>query len=289
MFTHGDADVNGIQLHYVTAGEGKPIVFLHGAPEFWYEWKNQLAEFSRDHRTVAPDLRGFNLSSKPPEVEQYRKEHLVEDVRVLADHLGLRPFTLVGHDWGGGVAYAFALTYPDYLERLVIVNMAHPAIFDRELRENPAHQQACQYMLEFRAPGSEEVFSADNFAGETAMFRKAGLSEDDLRLYQEAWSQPGWLRGCFNYYRAEEVGPPGPDGSPANGNYVPYLSDLTVRVPTLVIWGEKDPMLLTSNLDGLESYVPDLTVRRIPEGSHWVIHEQPDLVNGYIRTFLGEG
>jgi pimeloyl-ACP methyl ester carboxylesterase len=138
MVTHDCADVNGVRLHYVTAGEGPPILFLHGFPEFWYEWKLQLADLSRDHRVVAPDLRGCNLSAEPANPDQYRKEILVEGVRALAEQLGLRPFTLVGHDWGDGLALAFAMTHPHYLARLVVINAPHPAIWDRELRENPA-------------------------------------------------------------------------------------------------------------------------------------------------------
>jgi len=157
MFKHEYAEVNDIRLHYVTVGKGKLIMFLHGFPEFWYEWKNQLTEFGRDYQAVAPDMRGYNLSSKPPDVEHYRMKYLVEDVRQLAEHLGHRKFILVAHDWGGPVAWALAMRRPDYLERLIIINAPHPLIFERELRQNPAKKKSSQYMLIVRSPVAEQT------------------------------------------------------------------------------------------------------------------------------------
>lgn len=288
---HEYADVNGVRLHYVTAGQGKLIMFLHGFPEFWYEWKKQLVEFGRDHQAVAPDMRGYNLSSKPAELEQYEVPRLVEDVRALAEHLGHRRFILVGHDWGGAVAWAFALAHPDHLEKLVAINIPHPAIFDRELRRNPAQQQASQYMLLFRSPQAEAALSANNYERLTSAvlgeaMRQGHLTEEDHVAYIGAWSRPGALTGGLNYYRAARIGPPGDHGEAGLGNFPLDPDALTVRVPTLVIWGEKDTALLTGNLDGVEQYVPNLTVRRVPDASHWIVHEKPDLVNRYIREFI---
>jgi epoxide hydrolase 4 len=295
MFQHDYAEVNGVRLHYVAAGEGPLILFLHGFPEFWYGWKEQLAEFGRDNLAVAPDMRGYNLSSKPTAVEQYGMSHLVEDVRALAAHLGHKKFVLVGHDWGGVVAWAFALTHPECLEKLVIVNAPHPAVFLRELRHNPAQQQASQYMLLFRAPQAEAVLSANNYATLIKVvleLRNGPFTEEDKQAYLAAWSQPGALTGGLNYYRASSIGPPA-QGESANAKVDEVLlrfglepSRSQVTVPTLVIWGEKDTALLTGNLDGLEKFVPKLTVKRIPEGTHWVAHERPAEVNGYIREFL---
>ncbi len=286
---HEYAEVNGVRLHYVSAGKGKLILFLHGFPEFWYEWKNQLAEFGRQRLAVAPDMRGYNLSAKPAELEQYQMGRLVEDVRALAERLGRKRFVLVGHDWGGAVAWAFAATHPEYLEKLVIINAPHPGVFQRELRENPAQQKASQYMLMFRSEKAEEILSSNNYAflekvvlGEG--LQKGHVTQDDRKAYLEAWSQPGALTGGLNYYRAARVGPPAGD-QPA-GNIAPNLAALVIKVPTLVIWGEKDTALLTGNLEGLDKFVPDLKIQRIPDGSHWVIHEQPALVNRYISEFL---
>jgi pimeloyl-ACP methyl ester carboxylesterase len=130
---HRFAEVNGIKLHYATTGEGPLIIFLHGFPEFWYQWKTQLVEFGRDFQAVASDMRGYNLSSSPADISQYRAKLLVDDVRALADHLGKNKFVLVGHDWGGIVAWTFAAMYPERLELLVILDAPHPAVFEREL------------------------------------------------------------------------------------------------------------------------------------------------------------
>jgi pimeloyl-ACP methyl ester carboxylesterase len=287
---HRYADVNGIRLHYVTAGHGPLILFLHGFPEFWYAWKDQLAAFGRDHRAVAPDMRGYNLSSKPAEVAAYAVKHLVADVRGLADHLEAKTFVLVGHDWGGVVAWAFALRHPERLEKLVIVNAPHPEVFARELRENPAQQTASRYMLLFRSPEAEQLLAADDHRRLLAMFRREGVpfTDEDRAQYLAAWSQPGALSGGLNYYRAAGVGPPTLEGAPAR-SFSGAPSSRTVTVPTLVIWGERDTALLTGNLDGLETFVPNLTIKRVPDGSHWVVHQQPELVNRLIRDFLAVG
>jgi pimeloyl-ACP methyl ester carboxylesterase len=291
MLAHQEADLNGVRLHYVTAGTGRLLLFAHGFPEFWYAWKDQSAEFERDYQVVAPDLRGYNLSSKPAEVDQYKIPLLVEDLRRLADHLGHRKLYLVGHDWGGLVAWAFALIYPEYLEKLVIINAPHPAIFERELRENPAQQRASRYMLRFRSSQAEQILSANNYAALVDTVLTEGLkqgyfTDEDRRAYLEAWSRPGALTGGLNYYRAARLGPPMAEGGQDTGSLTADLPSLVVRVPTLVIWGEKDRALLPGNLVGLEQYVPDLTVKRIPDGSHWVVHEQPAQVNASLREFL---
>ncbi len=288
MFKHNYADVNNIRLHYVTAGKGKLIMFLHGFPEFWYAWRNQLAEFGRDHQAVAPDMRGYNLSSKPSDVEQYRIKYLVEDIRAFAEHLGHRRFILVAHDWGGGVAWPFAMRHPQYLEKLVIINAPHPIIFVRELRDNPAQQKASQYILVHRSPEAERILAKNNCALLVGSLMEDGMkqgyfSEEDRKAYLEAWSQPGALTGGLNYYRAASLGPFTGEGDESL-SADPSL--FAVRVPTLVIWGEKDRWLLAGNLEGLEKYVPNLTIKRIPDGSHWVIHERPALVNSYIREFI---
>jgi pimeloyl-ACP methyl ester carboxylesterase len=288
MFKHEYADVNNVRLHYVIAGSGKLIMFLHGFPEFWYEWKDQLAEFGRDYQAVAPDMRGYNLSSKPAEVEQYRMKYLVEDIRALAEYLGHKKFVLVAHDWGGGVAWPFAIRHPECLEKLIIINAVHPIIFMRELRDNPAQRKASQYILVYRTFKAEEILYRDNHALLISNLLEDGLkqgyfTEEDRKAYIEAWSQPGALTGGLNYYRAATLGS---FTGESDEDLSADTSLFMVTVPTLVIWGEKDKWLLTGNLEGLEKYVPNLTVRRIPDGSHWVIHEKPALVNAYIREFI---
>jgi len=279
------AQINGIRLHYVESGSGPLIIFLHGFPEFWYEWKNQLDEFGKDHHAVAPDMRGYNLSDKPANLDAYEMKNLVEDVRALSEHLGYKKFTLVAHDWGGGVAWSFAITHPELLDKLVIVNCPHPAILARELTNNPAQQKASQYMLMFRSPQAEQMLSANNYAALVEGVLGDGLKSGvftaaDKDAYIAAWSQPGALTGGLNYYRAAKLGPP--EGAAPAASLTADAPSQIVKVPTLVIWGDKDTALLT----GLDQFVPNLTVKRIPDGSHWVIHEKPALVNRYIRDFI---
>jgi pimeloyl-ACP methyl ester carboxylesterase len=193
---------NGITLHYASAGSGALVLFVHGFPEFWYEWKDLLSEFGRDHLAVAPDMRGYNLSSKPPEVRDYRAKHLVEDLRLLMDHLGHERCVMVAHDWGGAVAWSFAALHPQRLDRLVIVNAPHPLTFARELRDNPAQRQASAYMNLFRSDKAERVLSENGCARLQRMTLDAwsgngGTATDaDRRAYLAAWTQAGALTGA---------------------------------------------------------------------------------------------
>jgi epoxide hydrolase 4 len=283
--THEYINVNGVNPHYAKAGNGKKLImFVHGFPEFWYQYRNQLKEFSKtdEYTVIAPDMRGYNLSSKPDSLEKYQIKYMVEDLRQLSEKLGYKKFTLVAHDWGGGIAWWFAITHPEYLDKLVIINMAHPATFHRELTHNPEQQKASSYIALFRTPDYEQTLSANNYEmlvnvviGDDLKARN--FTEADKEEYLKAWSQPGALTAGLNYYRANE-----------SYYQVPGLETHSHRVdiPTLVIWGEKDQALMKSNLDGLEDYIPDLTIKRIPEGSHWVIHEYPELVNKYIKEFI---
>ena len=286
------AVVNDIRLHYISVGQGKLIMFIHGFPEFWAEWENQLVEFGKDYQAVAPDMRGYNLSSKPEAVEAYHVKHLINDLRALAQHLGHQKIILVAHDWGGAVAWSAAMRYPQWVEKLIIINSPHPAVFARELLNNPAQQAASQYMLLFRSPKAERVLSENNYARLMDMVTQFGsrwvMTAEIRQQYIAAWSQPGALTGGLNYYRVSPLYPP---TSPEDFQKIESILGLphemlAVKVPTLVIWGEQDRALLTGNLAGLEEYVADLTVERIPDGSHWISHEQPERVNELIRGYL---
>src|SRR5258708_25118366 len=191
------ADVNGVRLHYVEHGKGPLILFLHGFPEFWYSWTNLLLDFGRDHHAVAVDMRGYNLSSRPEAVDAYSVPVIVEDIRALAVKLKARKFVLVGHDWGGVIAWAFAAQHPEMLARLVIINAPHPTVFSPELASNPAQQKASGYFNLFNSPQAEQVLSQSNYAGMLAAFGSS-LKEEDRKIYLAAWNRPGGFAGGLN-------------------------------------------------------------------------------------------
>ena len=289
---HHFVKLDGMRLHYADAGEGPLMLFVHGFPEFWYAWKNQLDEFSRDHHAVAPDMRGHNLSGKPAAVKDYRPKHLVADLRNLIDHLGGRPCIVVAHDWGGAAAWNLAAEHPEYIRKLIIINSPHPVTFARELRDNPAQIEASRYMLLLRQARAEQLMAENNFERLAGMLSKlttdkAWLTEELLDRYREAWAQPGALNCSLNYYRASPLHPATPEEPGAAGLDLDP-AQFIVRVPTLVIWGERDTALLPGVLDGLDEFVTDLTVKRIANGSHWVIHEHPEEVNRLIREFISK-
>ncbi|MCF8149239.1 MAG: alpha/beta hydrolase [Burkholderiaceae bacterium] len=295
---HFFAAVNGIRLHCVAEGatDAPLMLFIHGFPEFWLCWRGQLKEFGRDHRAVAFDLRGHNLSDKPEGVEAYRVKPLLEDLRQLIEHLQAgredKPCILVAHDWGGAIAWTFAAVHPQYVKKLVIINAPHTVPFARALASDPVQQEASRYMLLLRHAKAERVLQENDYARLLAMFSRTvdghcALSEEEIPLYREAWSQAGALTGALNLYRASPLYPPTADDPGAAALKLDPVA-LTVHVPTLVIWGEADTALGAVLLDGLEALVPDLRIRRIAEGSHWVIHEQPRQVSAAIREFLNE-
>lgn len=276
-------ETNGIKMHYVKAGEGpKLVVMAHGFPEFWFGNYNILKSFvgSKEYTAVAPDMRGYNLTEKPGKIKDYQVKNMVDDLIGLAKGLGHDKFNLIGHDWGGIVCWWLAIVHPDVLEKFIIINSPHPIVFVREMRENPAQQAGNTYTQMFRSEGSEAKVSANNFEILVTMMMTDGLksgvfTEKDKKIYREAWSRPGALTGGLNWYRASSQYGPGYD-----------LKDFSVNVPTLIIWGMDDEFILSSNLNGLDAFVPDLTIKEVEGASHWIIHEKPELVNGYIFSFL---
>ncbi|HUP19698.1 MAG TPA: alpha/beta hydrolase [Gemmatimonadota bacterium] len=277
---HVEVDAGDVALHCAVAGDPARglVVFLHGFPEIGYAWRRLLADLGADHLVAAPDQRGYGLSDKPADVETYRIDRLVADVAAVADHFGKERFALVGHDWGGVVAWAFAAARPERLEKLVVVNAPHPALFARRLAADPAQQKASAYMELLRSPEAEKVLAADGFALLDGPILQRGvaegwLTETDRAAYREAWSRPGALTGMVNWYRAA--------GLSAAGREPP-----AVEVPTLVIWGTGDRYLLPGNADDIEAAIPAARVRRVDDADHWVVHQRPALVGGWIREFL---
>lgn len=281
---------NGIRLHYASVGAtgARPILFLHGFPEYWAAWEDVLPHFAAGWHAVAPDLRGFNLSSQPAEVAAYRARELIDDFERFSDRLGWSRLTVVAHDWGGAAAWQWAIVRPDRVERLVIVNSPHPVPFARDLVHDPAQQAASAYMNWLRAPGAEGALLKHDcealegfFLGMQRPDRPWYTPERAVR-YREVWARG--LTGGLNYYRASPLHPPAPGEAP-----LPELdpAKFHVRVPTLVLWGEADRALLPRLLDGLIELVDDLTIERFPDATHWLAHEEPQRVAAAIHTFCG--
>jgi pimeloyl-ACP methyl ester carboxylesterase len=284
----------GITLNVRHGGAqgGEPILFLHGFPESHRTWRHQLDDLARDHRVVAPDQRGFAASDKPEGVENYETDKVVADVVALADALAIETFTLAGHDWGGAAAWLAALTHPNRVKRLVIVNAPHPLIFTRSLVEDEAQRAASQYIRAFRNPAMEagihamglETFFEKTFGSHADLAR---IPEEERRAYIEDWDRPGALTAMLNWYRASRIEVPAPGEEAevplwAKGPF-PHL-----RMPTLVIWGLKDKALLPVQLGGLDALVDDLRIVTSSTAGHFIPWEEPETVTSAIRDFIAE-
>jgi pimeloyl-ACP methyl ester carboxylesterase len=276
--TEGYAQTNGIRLHYVTAGQGPLVLLLHGFPEFWYSWRAQLRALAPHFHVVAPDLRGYNLSEKPE--RGYDVATLCGDVRGLIEALGEREAAIIGHDWGGAIAWVFAIREPDYTSRLAVLNAPHPAAMLRELR-HPRQMARSAFIAFFQLRGlAEYTMMRDDYAAIWRTFRaadrpRAWLTDADIQRYVEAIARPGALAAALEYYR--QMLPGGPAAvSPMR----------VITAPTLLLWGELDPYLGPELADGLDPWVRDLTVQRFPTAGHWLNQQEPERVNAALLTFL---
>jgi pimeloyl-ACP methyl ester carboxylesterase len=271
-------------------GSGVPrVLLLHGFPEAAFAWDGVMQGLAPGVRCVAPNLRGFERSSAPSGVEAYRARHLVADVEALVGQLGGPVDLLVAHDWGGAVAWNLAAARPEAMRRLMIVNSPHPATFLRELRANPAQQRASAYMNFLCRPDAEALLCADGYARLWPFFERMGgaawLTPEMREHYREVWACG--LTGGLNYYRASPLRPVGPDGSDTLAGVELPDALVTVGVPTTVLWGLEDHALLPRLLDGLERWVPQLEVLRVPGASHWIVHEQPERIVAEVTRLLG--
>jgi pimeloyl-ACP methyl ester carboxylesterase len=283
-FAEGYKEVNGVRLHYVEQGQGPLLLLLHGFPEFWYSWRHQIPFLAQRFHVVAPDLRGYNLSDKPQGVSQYFMDKLTGDVLALIRAFDAEKAVVVGHDWGGVIAWDVAAFHPEAVERLVILNAPHPTAFLRELSRNPRQIRSSWYVFMFQLPRLPEWYaSRGNFEMLERVFRgwvhrKETFSEEDIRLYKQAMGQPGCLTAAINYYRGLFRAP---------GAFQRLRRYPKIRVPTLLVWGEDDRALtieLTCNLDPY--FEAPLQIRRIPGCSHWVQQERPEEVNRFLEEFL---
>ncbi|MFZ3129099.1 MAG: alpha/beta hydrolase [Rhodoferax sp.] len=294
---------HGITLSCRAAGEpGRPVLlFLHGFPEGAFVWDALLEHFAQeangDYRCVAPNLRGFEKSSAPQEVAAYRPKHLVQDIAALValETRGGAPLAcLVAHDWGGAVAWNFANQHPQLARKLAIINSPHPGTFLRELKSNPAQQQASAYMNFLIRDDAEALLAANDYerlwtflTNMTAGGQPTPWLTDAVKAqYRAVWDQG--LRGGCNYYRSSPLRPPRPQDPAAAAVDLPH-SMLTISLPTLVVWGLNDTALPPELIQGLDTFVPDLTLHRVADATHWIIHEHPALVIRYLQEFLQAG
>ena len=287
LITYGYAQLEGIRLHYAECGRDNDnlVILLHGFPEFWYSWRHQLPVLGRRHHAVAPDMRGYNLSDKPPRVEDYRIELLVEDIVGLIQHFGASKAAIVGHDWGAGVAWALAQKHPECVACLAVMQVPPAAVW----RANTSVRQLLRswYMFFFQLPKLPEwALSGKDFSGIDRTFRervvrKGTFSEADIERYKEAMRQPGALTAAINYYRAN-LGRIlfRADADKSN-------QDRRISVPTLFIFGEQDFAIIPKTVRGVEKYVngPYREVR-IPDSGHWVQNEAVSEVNSALIDFL---
>jgi pimeloyl-ACP methyl ester carboxylesterase len=288
LITHGYANVNGIRLHYAEAGSGDDLVILlHGFPEFWYSWQKQLAALSESFHIVAPDMRGYNLSDKPPRVEDYKIDQLVGDVIGLIGHFDASQAAIVGHDWGAAVAWAVAQKYPERVSKLAVLQVPIAAAW----RANMTLKQLLRswYMFFFqirRLPEwliGRQDFRAIEHTFEENVGRKNSFTREDVERYKEAVRQPGALTAAINYYRANVFDRLFARKQTTGGQQ----SSGRVRVPTLFIFGEQDFAIIPATVRGLEKYI-DAYYRevRIPDSGHWVQNEAPAEVNAALLEFL---
>jgi len=292
---HHTAQVGDINMHYAACGspDNPAIVFLHGFPEYSGAWAHILPAFSGTHYAIAPDQRGFGLTSKPEGLAAYQTANMVGDlVGLMAQISPNRPFILVGHDWGASVAYAAAMFFADRVSQLVIMNGVHPAPFQAALLSDPGQIAASQYFHFLRDKRAEEILSANDceklfgFLGHFSDTK--WLSDDHKAGYLEAWTQPGAMTGMLNWYRATPIMVP-PEGADWSDRENPFddPQKFRVRMPHLLLWGNRDVALLPVSRQGLERFCDDLTMVETDDADHWIAHQQPDWVISQMRAFLG--
>ncbi|NWG34418.1 MAG: alpha/beta hydrolase [Chloroflexi bacterium] len=273
---------NGITLHVMQAGpkSGVPVMLLHGFPEFWYGWKNQIpALVEAGCRVIVPDQRGYNLSDKPKGVKNYRVDELVKDLLGLMDALDYEKVNLVGHDWGAVVAWTLAILHPQRLHRLGIMNVPHPAVMRRFLTHDLEQIRRSWHIFFFQLPWLPERFmSANGWRGAVSALRGSSkihtFTNEDIARYKEAWSQPGAMTSMINWYRAVI-------------RHMPKLpKEPRVRVPTLMMWGMKDFALTHRMARPSMDYVEEGNLILFPEATHWVQHDEAEAVNHYLVDFI---
>ncbi len=297
---HHFIQIDEHEFHTVESGPSQQtlttptLVFLHGFPEHWRTWQAQLNHLSQHYRVIAVDLLGYNLSSKPTELAPYEVPNLIDSMAKLIKVLGRgEPVYLVAHDWGGAIGWPMVAFHSHLFKGLVILNSAHPSTFTREMLCNPAQRQKSAYIHQLVADDAEQTVSKDQFQFLLSMLVDAKgspvLSEELSQFYQLSWQREGVVTAMLNYYRCMPQLPPSLDSeAKAQGVVDGKIPNIRINVPTYVLWGEQDEAFVPQVLDGLETYVEDCTVERFPHASHWLHHEQPELISHKIGEFVEE-
>jgi pimeloyl-ACP methyl ester carboxylesterase len=272
--THGYLESGDVTLHYVTAGEGPLVVLLHGFPDYWYTWREQMPALAEHHQVVAFDMRGYNHSDQPEGVENYRIEKLTADVAAVIDHFDRESAIIVGHDWGGFIAWTLAMTHPDRVDRLVILNLPHPRGLMRELANNPEQQEASAYARHFQQPDAVQTLKPEPLA--------FWVTDPSVREKYIAAMRRSSIEGMLSYYKANFPREPYDDTA---SEQLPK-----VRCPVLMFHGLDDTALRSSGLNGTWDWLErDLTLVTIPGAGHFVQQDAADLVTRRMLAWLREG
>lgn len=277
-------ETNGIKLHTAMAGpeDGPLVILLHGFPEFWFGWKNQIQPLAeKGYRVVAPDQRGYNLSDKPEGIDNYTVDHLRDDVIGIIEHFQKEKAIVIGHDWGGAVAWHLAATRPEYVEKLIVLNIPHPKAMPRVLKKNPLQWMKSSYIAFFQLPNlPEKALGMGEFKAMQQSIEQTSnpdtFSKDEMEQYKAAWSQSDALTAMLNWYRAIRRG---------SFRQVP---ETKIKVPVRIIWGMGDQFLSPMLAKESMSFCEEVNLAFVGEATHWIQHEQPEIVNRLIDQFINE-
>lgn len=275
---------NGINLHIAVAGpeDGPLVVLLHGFPEFWFGWKNQIQPLAeKGYRVVAPDQRGYNLSDKPEGIDNYTVDHLRDDVIGIIEHFKKESAIVIGHDWGGAVAWHLAATHPEYVDKLIVLNIPHPKAMPRVLKKNPLQWMKSSYIAFFQLPNlPEKALGMGEFKAMRQSIeqtsKKNTFSPHEMEQYKAAWSQSDALTAMLNWYRAIRRGS------------FRQIPETKIKVPVRIIWGLGDQFLSPMLAKESMSFCEEVNLAFVGEATHWIQHEQPDIVNRLIDQFINE-
>ncbi|TGK07079.1 alpha/beta hydrolase [Leptospira semungkisensis] len=277
-------EANGQKFFLLESGkkEGRPLLLLHGFPEFSYAWKHQIAYFANQgYFVIAPDQRGYGRSSKPKSISDYSLDRLSEDVIAILDAYKFSKVDIIGHDWGGAVTYWTISKFPDRFTKACVLNLPHPTVMKRKILSDKSQRKKSMYILFFRIPWLPEfLLSRKNFRklerSLTKTSIKGAFSSEEISIYKEAWSQPDCVRSMLNWYRAMTKNPP------------KLIRSRKIQVPTRIFWGEKDRFLSKEMALETLPLLSQGSVRFFPKATHWIHHEIPEILNPELLSFLNE-